>query len=42
MNIAWCIIIPNLEVWGVHTAIQMFYSVANNKDDYIVNVLLPK
>lgn len=42
MNIAWCIIIPNLEVWDVHTAIQMFYSVAKNKDDYIVNVLLPK
>ena len=42
MNIAWCIIIPNLEVWGVHTAIQMFYSVAKNKDDYNVIVLLPK
>ena len=42
MNIAWCIIIPNLEVWDVRTAIQMFYSVAKNKDDYNVNVLLPK
>ena len=42
MNIALCIMIPNLEAWDVHTAIQMFYSVAKNKDDYNVNVLLPK
>ena len=42
MNITWCITILDLELWDVHTAIQMFYSVAKNKDDYIVNVLLPK
>ena len=42
MNITWCIIILDLELWDVHTAIQMFYSVAKNKDDYNVYVLLPK
>ena len=42
MNITWCITILDLELWDVHTAVQMFYSVAKNKDDYIVNVLLPK
>ena len=42
MNITWCIIILKLDVWDVDTAIQMFYSVAKNKDDYNVIVLLPK
>ena len=42
INISWCIMILNLEIRDVHTAIGMFYSVAKNKDDYNVNVLLPK
>ena len=42
MNITWCTTILDLELWDLHTAVQMFYSVAKNKDDYNVIVLLPK